>query len=105
GVDEAARRAWRRDLRWTGQDGREDVALGDDGGLLRGGHGRRARGLRNRYPADGLPVRGRGRRERCARRFRQDRQEAAPIASGFVASLTRPEGSCPDSVSLIPRPE
>ena len=88
GVDEAARRAWRRDLRWTGQDGREDVALGDDGGRLRGRHRRRARGLRNRHPADGLPVQGRGRRERGARRLRQDRQEGASIGSGFIASLT-----------------
>ena len=49
-------------------------------------HRRRARGLRNRHPADGLPVQGRGRRERGARRLRQDRQEGASIGSG--ASLT-----------------
>ena len=46
------------------------------------------RGLRNRHPADGLPVQGRGRRERGARRLRQDRQEGASIGSGFIASLT-----------------
>src|SRR5262249_57285604 len=61
--------------------GREDVALGDDGGDLRGRHDRRAWRLRNCPPGDGVPGGGQGRRECGARGFRQDGQAGAKRTS------------------------